>query len=76
MLLRSELRTADTFLQELSDYGCRLELRFGTGRTPSWQKEFPENLVLAVQGWSDRIGDLTIFKHMVGFPLQDIFLSG
>ena len=35
MLLRSELRTADTFPQELSDDGCRLELRFGTGRKSS-----------------------------------------
>ena len=66
MLLTSRLRIADTFPQ-ISDYVCRLELKFGRGRTPSWQKEFPENHVLVVQ---DRSEDLTIFKHMMVSPTR------
>jgi len=64
MLLTSGLRIADTFPQ-ISDFVCRLELKFGRGRTPSWQKEFPENRALVVQ---DRSEDLPVFKHMVVSP--------
>lgn len=66
MLLTSELRIADTFLQ-ISDYVCRLELKFGRGRTHSWQKEFPENCALVVQGRSE---DLTVFKQVVISPTR------
>ena len=55
------------FFPQISDYVCRLELKFGRGRTPSWQKEFPENRVLVVQDWSE---DLTIFKHMMVSPTR------
>ena len=66
MLLTSGLRIADTFPQ-ISDFVCRLELKFCRGRTPSWQKEFPENHALVVQ---DRSEDLTVFKHMVVSPTR------
>lgn len=66
MLLTSELRITDTFLQ-ISDYVCRLELKFGRGRTHSWQKEFPENCALVVQGRSE---DLTVFKQVVVSPTR------